>query len=434
MGVTQVLQRSTLCAFARAQPVNHPPLTVCAVFAASFSKGKPRMSKKKGGEPEPKLLLGRPSNNLKMGIVGMPNVGKSTLFNTLCKMTIPAENYPFCTIDPHVSRVEVPDERFDKLVEIFKPVSRVPAYLSVTDIAGLVKGAADGEGLGNAFLSHIKAVDGIFQVVRVFTDEDITHVEGSVEPVRDLDIISLELRLKDIEHVSNTIRSMEKRVDKSRKAEFEFYQRLLHMLEEEEVDVRTVNTWTGKEIEWLNGLQLLTAKPVVYLVNMSERSYFRKRDKWLVKVKQWIDAHGGGPIIPFCGQLEATLASMDEDQARAYLAENNAQSALSKIISVGYHALSLVHFFTCGADEVRCRTIRQGTLSPQAAGTIHTDFEKGFVCAEVMAYSDFNEAGSETACAAAGHKHQKGKTYEVIDGDIIFFKANTGGGLNKKKK
>merc|ERR1712188_68131 len=196
MGVTQVLQRSTLCAFARAQPVNHPPLTVCAVFAASFSKGKPRMSKKKGGEPEPKMLLGRPSNNLKMGIVGMPNVGKSTLFNTLCKMTIPAENYPFCTIDPHVSRVEVPDERFDKLVEIFKPVSRVPAYLSVTDIAGLVKGAADGEGLGNAFLSHIKAVDGIFQVVRVFTDEDITHVEGSVEPVRDLDIISLELRLR----------------------------------------------------------------------------------------------------------------------------------------------------------------------------------------------------------------------------------------------
>jgi len=293
---------------------------------------------KKGKEDTtPKPILGRPTANLKMGIVGLPNVGKSTLYNALTKLSVPAENYPFCTIDPNEARVPVPDRRFDWLVDVFKPASVVPASLAITDIAGLVKGAASGEGLGNAFLSHIRAVDGIFHVVRIFESGDITHVEGALDPVRDMEIISEELRLKDVEMVEAYYDKAEKESrraakDKAKQDELAFVGRLLNYLREEKKE-----------------------------------------------------------------------------------------------------ALRLVYFFTCGADEVRCWTIRQGTKAPQAAGVIHTDFMNGFICAEVMAYADFKEHGSESAVKAAGKYRQEGKNYTVVDGDIMFFKANTGGGLGKKK-
>jgi len=394
---------------------------------------------KKGKSDEPaKPLLGRPSNNLKMGIVGLPNVGKSTLFNVLTKLSVPAENYPFCTIEPNEARVPVPDKRFDWLVEVFHPASVVPANLAITDIAGLVRGASSGEGLGNAFLSHIRAVDGIFHVVRIFESSDITHVEGAIDPVRDMEIISEELLLKDVEMVESHLEKIEKEFkratkDKNKQDELAFVQKLVAWVRDEKKEVR-FGDWSAREIEWLNDLQLITAKPVVYLVNMTEEDYFKKKSRWLVKIKQWIDAkQKDQPIIPFSGALETKLLEMNEEEQKAYLEPHKATSAIPKIIKTGYSALRLIYFFTCGEDEVRCWTIRQGTKAPQAAGVIHTDFMNGFICAEVMTYADFKEHGSEGAVKAAGKYRQEGKNYTVLDGDIIFFKANTGGGLGKKK-
>ncbi|KAI8819814.1 P-loop containing nucleoside triphosphate hydrolase protein [Fimicolochytrium jonesii] len=388
-----------------------------------------------------KPLLGRPGNNLKMGIVGLPNVGKSSFFNALTNSVVSAENYPFCTIDPSEARAQVEDPRFDWLCEHYKPANKVPAFLTVTDIAGLVKGAAEGQGLGNAFLSHIRAVDGIFHLVRAFDDADVIHVEGDLDPVRDLAIIHEELRLKDEEFLTKQLDARQKDVrrigkgggaaDKAKKEECDIVEKVYKWVVESKKDVRD-GDWSGKEIEIINSLQLITAKPVVYLCNLSERDYARKKNKWLPKIKQWIDTnHPGDILIPYSGVMEQKLTELEPAQRLEYLKDLQTKhelaapvtSVFNKIIVAGYNALGLIYFFTGGPDEVRAWTIRKNTKAPQAAGTIHTDFEKAFIMAEVMRYDDLKELGSDAAVKAGGKYVQKGKDYVVQDGDILYFKA-----------
>ncbi|KAG8785717.1 hypothetical protein FRB91_001411 [Serendipita sp. 411] len=382
---------------------------------------------------EKKALLGRPSNNLKIGIVGLPNVGKSSFFNVLSKTDLgKAANFPYATINPEEARIMVPDARFDWLVEAYKPASRVPAALTCIDIAGLTAGASTGAGLGNAFLSHVRAVDGIFQVVRAFDDADVTHVEGDVNPIRDMEIIQTELRLKDIEWVEKAVENLRKTsrslgsnslADKAKKEELAITERVLAVIQEEGKDVRKVE-WNNKEIDVINGLMLLTAKPVTYLVNLSERDFIRKKNKWLPKIKAWIDENNpGDPLIPFSVALEERLAPLDDQERKEEEERIGATSSLPKIITAGYSSLELIRYFTCGPDEVRAWTIRNGTKAPQAAGVIHSDFENKFVCGEIMSFEDLREHGSEAAVKAAGKVRQQGKPYVMVDGDIAYWKA-----------
>jgi len=394
--------------------------------------------KKKGEEEEKQVLIGRMGTNLKVGIVGLPNVGKSTFFNVITKTSLAAaENFPFCTIDPNESRIAVPDERFDWLVAHHKPASKVPAFLNVTDIAGLVKGASEGQGLGNAFLSHIKACDAMFHLCRTFEDKEITHVEGEVDPVRDLDIINEELRLKDVEQFTKIFEEIEKKKaqEKKLKQDYEILCKIKKVLVEEKRHIR-FGDWNANDIELLNRYLFITSKPMIYLANLSEKDFIRKKNKWLPKIKEYVDKHDpGAMIIPISGAFEQKLMELEtEEEKKAYQEETKCTSSLSKVIVQGYKALQLCYFFTAGPDEVKAWTILKGSKAPQAAGRIHTDFEKGFIMAEVMKYADFHEHGSEAGVKAAGGYRQQGKNYVVEDGDIIFFKFNAGAGLTSGKK
>mmetsp|Transcript_188 Transcript_188/g.395 ORF Transcript_188/g.395 Transcript_188/m.395 type:complete len:394 (+) Transcript_188:37-1218(+) len=393
------------------------------------------MSSKKKDSEEKKILWGRPGNSLKMGIVGLPNVGKSTTFNLLSKQSVPAENFPFCTIDPSSARVAVPDKRFDWLVEQWKPPSAVSAMLEIHDIAGLVKGASTGEGLGNAFLSHIRAVDGIYHVIRLFEDVDVTHVEGAVDPIRDLEIINNELRLKDVEFAKKFLEQFRKlsQQDKQKRNLLPTVEKVYKMLKEGE-SVRECTDWKVNDIEVINQMQLLTVKPVIYLVNMSERDFLRQRNKNLPLVKEWIKKNGNHIMVPYSAVVEAKLEAMDDAERKAYLTTNKTRQMLGRIILSGYKGLDLIHYFTAGEKEVKCWTVRALTKAPQAAGVIHGDFEKGFICAEVMSFDAYKEHGSEAACKKAGLYRQQGKEYIVQDGDIMFFKCNTAGLTKAKKK
>lgn len=328
--------------------------------------------------------FGRVKNNLRMGIVGLPNVGKSSLFNLLTSQSAPAENFPFCTIEPNEARCPVPDLRYDYLCGIWKPPSTQPAYLMVTDIAGLIKGASEGAGLGNNFLSHIAAVDGIFHVVRVFEDGEIVHVDDSVDPIRDLETIQIELCKKDLEAVKKAQQAEETIVRKSA-GKFKLsptfisaFQKLIELLEQNR-SVRS-GEWTSGEVEMINEkTSLITTKPIVYLANMTKTDYIRKKNKWLPKIHSWIQEHGGGTLIPFSIEYEQELVALtDPVKAKNFLAESGVSSALPKMIVTGYKNLNLIYFFTSGEKEVRAWTVYGGALAPEAASVIHTDFGKAY--------------------------------------------------------
>lgn len=383
---------------------------------------------------EKKVRLGRPGNNLKSGIVGLANVGKSTFFQAITRSPHgnPA-NYPFATIDPEEARVIVPSPRFDKLCEMYKPASEVPAFLTIYDIAGLTRGASKGEGLGNAFLSNIRAVDAIYQVVRCFDDAEITHIEGDVNPVRDLDIISEELRIKDIEFCTKFREGVEKIAKrggqsievKKAKDDIDLIDRIIKFLE----DGNRVHNgkWSPKEVEVINQMFLLTAKPTIYLVNLSEKDYIRKKNKHLLGIKEWVDKYSPGDlIIPISVSLEERLSHMEPEEAEEELKKLGTQSSLPKITLTMRKALDLISFFTCGADEVREWTIQDGTKAPAAAGVIHGDLQKTFILAQVTRFDDLVECGDEASVKAAGKLMQKGKDYVVEDGDIIYFRAGAG--------
>ena len=360
-------------------------------------------------------------------------IGKSSLFNLMSKLSVPAENYPFCTIDPSVAKVPVPDERFDKLCEMYKPKKEIPAVLTIHDIAGLVRGASEGRGLGNAFLSHITAVDAIFHVCRAFKDKEIEHVEASVDPVRDLDIISKELIAKDLAVVKAqydiVAKVIERGIDKSKdkRQEYDTLSKAKACLEAG-TDIREYE-WSNNDVDVLNRLQLLTAKPVVYLINVSKKDYINKSNKFLGDIVKYVQTRSpGAPMIPFSVTFETEWLDMSpEDQAASEV-----KTAMPKVTITGYKALKLIHYFTCGQDEVRAWTIKEGVLAPAAAGVIHTDFEKNFIMAEVFSYDDLIKYGSEAEVKKAGKLMMRGKEYEFQDGDCAFFKHNAGGAGKKK--
>lgn len=301
--------------------------------------------KKKKEAPETKVILGRASNTLKMGLVGLPNVGKSTTFNVLSNLSVPAENYPFCTIDPSEAKIYVPDRRFERLCEIYNPRSKVAASISIFDIAGLVAGAHEGQGLGNAFLSHIQAVDGIFHVVRAFPNEEVIHNEGDVDPIRDMEIITNELFQKDLQQIAKAVDDLNRVIArKNNKPDVEERDLLLKCQEmlANKTPIRD-GTWNGKEIENLNKYLFMSSKPVVYLVNIGRDEYIRKQNKWLPKIQAWINANGKGPMVPFSAEYEAevlaTAGSPDKAARDAAATEIGAPTMIHKIVNVGYRTL-----------------------------------------------------------------------------------------------
>ena len=364
---------------------------------------------------------------MKLGMVGLPNVGKSTLFNAITNAGAQSANYPFCTIEPNIGMVSVPDERLDKLAEMYDPDKFTPATIEFVDIAGLVKGASQGEGLGNKFLSHIREVDAIIHVVRCFDNDDITHVDGSIDPARDIETINLELILSDLDLLTRRVENRKKAMkgDKTIATEVAFLERLI-------AEMETGKTARAVEIdedeqEYLKEVELLTIKPVIYACNMGENDFKDnsiESNKYYQTVKE-IAAAEGAETFPICAEMEAEIAELEPDEKEVFLEDMGLErSGLDRLIKKSYSLLGLISFLTAGKQEVRAWTIKKGTKAPQAAGKIHTDFERGFIRAEVVAYDDLMECGSMVAAKEKGLVRSEGKEYVMKDGDIVLFRFN----------
>lgn len=364
--------------------------------------------------------------SLTAGIVGLPNVGKSTLFNAITKQNILAANYPFATIEPNVGVVTVPDQRLDFLNQLYQPKSLVPTTFEFTDIAGLVEGAASGEGLGNKFLSHIRQVDAICEVVRCFTDSNVTHVTGSVDPVRDIEIINVELMLADLEVVDSRIGKIAKKVTQSRDKdglkELELMRKLKDKLEQN-IPVRQIEL-SEDELFILKPFNLLTLKPIIYVANINEDEINSEDNEYVKAVKEYA-AKEGSKVIKVCAKIEAELSELSDEDRELFLEDLGIEeSGLDKLIKAAYSLLGLETYFTTGVDEVRAWTYHKGMKAPACAGIIHTDFERGFIKAEVMSYEDLKSCGNEKAVKEAGKLRLEGKDYVMQDGDICLFRFN----------
>jgi ribosome-binding ATPase len=360
----------------------------------------------------------------KCGIVGLPNVGKSTIFNAITSAGAEAANYPFCTIEPNIGVVTVPDPRLDQLATIVKPQAVLPTTIEFVDIAGLVKGASQGEGLGNQFLGHIRQVDAIAHVVRCFADENVVHVDGSVDPVRDVEVIQTELNLADLESVQKRTQRIEKQAksgDKGAQAELSLLQRISVCLDQGR-PARSAEL-TAEDWLILRDLHLITSKPMLYVANVAEDDLDGEHPS-VAQLRQLVEAEGAEMVL-ICGRIEAEIAELDEGGKAEFLQELGlGESGLDRMVRSGYKLLGLQTYFTAGVKEVRAWTVRRGTKAPGAAGVIHSDFEKGFIRAEVIAFNDYIHAGGEGGAKEKGLMRLEGKEYRVDDGDVMHFRFN----------
>ena len=364
--------------------------------------------------------------SLTAGIVGLPNVGKSTLFNAITKKNILAANYPFATIDPNVGVVTVPDKRLEFLYDLYTPDSLVPTTFEFTDIAGLVKGAANGEGLGNKFLSHIREVDAICEVVRCFEDKNIIHVENDVDPIRDIEIINVELILADIEQIDNRLGRIGKKASMSKDKEIIKEVELLNKIKEnleKNIPIRQIEL-DEDELEIIKPYNLLTSKPIIYMANISEKDLITNNNEYVELVKDYASKENA-EVITVCAKIESELSELEDEEKEEFLREIGIEeSGLDKLIKATYSLLGLATYFTAGEDECRAWTFKKGMKAPACAGIIHTDFERGFIRAEIMSYDDLEKFGTEKAVRENGKMRLEGKEYEMQDGDICHFRFN----------